>query len=97
MISLSEKEQRLVAYLQESVPLVKEPFALIGEKVGMTEEAVLQKLKEWLSSGIIRRFGGVVSHQQVGRRANAMSLWAVPPERIEEVAQLLSARPEVTH
>lgn len=97
MINLNEKEQQLVKYLQESIPLVERPFALISEEIGMTEESILQKVKEWLSSGIIRRFCGVVNHQRVGKVVNAMSIWAVPPEKIEEVVSRLSARPEVSH
>ena len=82
---LSDKEQELVRRLQEDIPLTRRPFADIAEQAGMTEAEVIAKVRKWEAEGTIRRFGAMVRHQRLGYKANAMSAWDVPEERVEEV------------
>ena len=97
MIQFTEQEKRLLAQVQDSIPLVPEPFAVIAESVGITGSAVIENLKTWQESGEIRRFGGVVRHRHLGFVANAMSVWAAPPEKVEGLGTILAARHEVSH
>ena len=92
-----EKEKELVRLLQDDIPLTPAPFAEIAEKAGMTEDEVLAKMKEWIADGTIRRFGAMVRHQRLGYKANAMSAWNVPDERVEEVGAVFAAAGEVSH
>lgn len=93
----SEKEKALVRVLQEDIPISPRPFTEIGEAVGMSEDEVLDKVREWQTDGTIRRFGAMVRHQKLGYKANAMSAWDVPDERTEEVGREFSAAGEVSH
>jgi len=93
----SEKEMALVRVLQEDIPISPQPFAEIGEEVGLSEAEVLDKVHEWLANGTIRRFGAMVRHQKLGYTANAMSAWDVPDERAEEVGREFAAATEVSH
>lgn len=94
---LSAKEKELVRLLQDDIPLTPAPFADIGAAVGMTEDEVLAKVREWLGDGTIRRFGAMVRHQRLGYKANSMTAWDVPDERAEEVGGILSGAAEVSH
>ncbi len=93
----SAKEQELVRVLQEDIPITPAPFADIGAAVGMTEDEVLAKVREWIADGTIRRFGAMVRHQKLGYKANSMTAWDVPDERAEEVGGILAASSEVSH
>ncbi|MCX7765821.1 MAG: Lrp/AsnC family transcriptional regulator [Candidatus Sumerlaeia bacterium] len=97
MKKLNEKEKALLRHLQDTIPVVERPFALLAEKVGITEEEVISLIKYWLAEGIIRRFGAIVRHYCTGKEANALSLWAVEDEKVVELAQALSRRKEVSH
>lgn len=94
---LSEKEKDLVRLLQDDIPLTPAPFADMGAAVGMSEAEVLEKVRQWLAEGTIRRFGAMVRHQRLGYKANAMSAWDVPDERTEEVGAMFSEAGEVSH
>lgn len=94
---LSEQEKELVRELQKGLPLVSRPFRDIADRFNVSEEEVIAKVKDFLSRGVIRRFGAVVKHQDVGYLANAMVVWPVPEERILEVGRMMSSFPEVTH
>ncbi len=97
MTFFSEQDKRLIVRIQESIPLVSEPFAVIAEQVGITGDAVIEKIKQWKAEGIIRRFGAVVHHRKFGKTANAMSIWSAPKEKKEELGKALAARKEVSH
>lgn len=93
----SRQEQELVRLLQDDIPITFSPFAGIGAAVGMSEDEVLARVREWLDDGTIRRFGAMVRHQRLGYKANAMSAWDVPDDRVEEVGRILADAGEVSH
>jgi len=82
---------------QDDLPLTQRPFAAVAEGCGVGEDELLETLRQWLRSGLIRRYGALVSHRKLGYESNAMVVWQVPPERLEEVGHLFAANPEVTH
>lgn len=96
MAGLSAREMELVAAIQGGLPLVSRPYAAIGEIVGMSEEQVIKHLTEWQADGTIRRMGVIVRHHELGYRANAMVVWNIPDERVQEVGRLLGEQSVVT-
>ncbi|MDI6632194.1 MAG: Lrp/AsnC family transcriptional regulator [Thermoanaerobacteraceae bacterium] len=96
-MTVTEKEQHLILELGNNFPIESRPFAVIGARLGMTEDEVLARVKEFMARGIIRRLSVALRHQNVGFTANAMIVWKVPPERLDEVGRILASFPEVTH
>jgi siroheme decarboxylase len=92
---LTEGDRRLLAAIEDGLPLVPRPFAAIGERVGLAEHEVIATLAR-LRAGVIKRIGVVVRHHEVGYRANAMVVWDVPDERVKEVGRRLAELPFVT-
>jgi len=82
-------DRALVAVVQDGLPLVPQPYAAIGERLGLPESEVRDRLRRMLESGAIRRLGVVVRHRELGYRANAMVVWDVPDERVAELGRLL--------
>ncbi|MCX7897637.1 MAG: Lrp/AsnC family transcriptional regulator [Rhodocyclaceae bacterium] len=93
---MSATQRRLIAALQPGLPLVPEPFAQLAEETGMTEEALLWQLKQWLEEGSVKRFGVVVRHHELGFCANAMVVFDVPDETASEIGSRLAAERGVT-
>lgn len=94
-VSLSPLAQALINRYQRGLPLVPEPYAAMAAELGVTEADVLDTLRELKRSGVLSRVGGVVAHGRVG--ASTLAAMAVPQEHLEEVAAIVSARPEVNH
>ena len=93
---LSAPDRRLLAALQDGLPLVPQPFAALGAKVGMAEQDVIAALARLRAEGVITRLGVIVRHHEVGYRANAMVVWDVPDEQVAEAGRTLAALPFVT-
>ncbi len=94
---LSDRDKEIVRVLQEGVPLVNRPFQALAGQLDMSEEELLETIEDFLRRGIIRRFGAVMRHQDLGYVANAMIVWQVPEDRIEEVGGIMAGFQEVTH
>lgn len=89
-------EQSLLRALQHGLPLVPRPFDALGERVELSGALVCALIDEWLASGLLRRFGVVVRHHELGYGANAMCVWDVADERAAELGSKLGAEPGVT-
>jgi DNA-binding Lrp family transcriptional regulator len=96
MDGVTPADRALLAALADGLPLEERPYAAIGHRLGLPEEAVLVRLRALCDSGVIRRFGVVVRHHELGYRANAMVVWDVPDARIDAAGRALAAAPEVT-
>ena len=88
-------DRRLLDEFQRDFPLVSRPYAILAERLGVAEEAVIERLTRLTAEGAISRVGAVFKPHTAG--SSTLAAMAVPPERLEEVADLVSAYPEVNH
>ena len=89
-------EQRLIAALQPGLELVSRPFARLGERAGIGESEVLARIAGWIEEGLIKRFGVVVRHQELGYRANAMVVFDAPDRDVDRIGRQLATEASVT-
>ncbi|MDH5436118.1 MAG: AsnC family protein [Gammaproteobacteria bacterium] len=85
----SESDIRLIEVIQDGIPLVSQPYAAIGKKIGLTESQVIERIKSFQDNGIIKRFGIVVRHHELGYHANAMVVWDIPDDQVQMLGQCL--------
>lgn len=85
----------LLDRFQRDLPLEPRPFARIAVKLGLSEAEVIERLVDMQAAGRIARVGGTVRPNTAG--ASTLAALAVPEERIDEVAALVSAEPGVNH
>ena len=96
-LHLDAIDRALIKATQAGLPLCPRPYAAVAEGIGLTEDLVLQRLNRMLEAGVIRRVGAVPNHYALGYRANGMSVWDVPDERVSEIGRRVGALDFVTH
>ncbi len=89
-------ERALLAALADGLPLKPRPFAALGARLGVTEAEALDALRALRDRGVVRRFGVVVRHHELGYRASAMVVWDVPDAAVDAAGRALAAAPGVT-
>jgi DNA-binding Lrp family transcriptional regulator len=95
---IGASDVKIMAELQRTLPMTKRPFKTIAEKLGITEEEVIQKTRDYGEKKYYRRFGATLRHQKAGFSANGMGIWAVPDEADRQrVGETLAKRHEVSH
>ena len=87
----------VVTATQAGLPLVPEPYAAVGEQIGIGGEQVMQQLRRMLDTGMLRRIGAVPHHYRLGLRGNGMSVWDVPDELAGELGERIGALDFVSH
>ncbi len=88
-------DRALLDRFQSGFPLEPRPFATIAKALGCDEQTVIDRLTVLREAGAISRVGAVVTPNKVGR--GTLAAMAVPVERLEEVAAIVSAQPLVNH
>ncbi len=86
----------LIEAIQDGLPLVARPYLHIAERLGCTEQQVIDRLGEMLDAGVIKRLGVVVRHHELGYRANAMVVWDVPDAEVDRLGFQLGRQDCVT-
>ena len=94
---LTDLEKQIIASLQEDMAITERPYLAISEKLGISEETLLETLQSLCDRGIIRRFGATLRHQKTGYTANAMAAWQVEEDRVVEVGKKLASFKQVSH
>jgi DNA-binding Lrp family transcriptional regulator len=93
--ALDDLDRRLLNDYQQDFPLSPTPYADIAHDLGVTESDVLARLEALKSAGAVSRVGAVVRPNTVG--VSTLAAMAVPPEKLESVAALVSGYTEVNH
>jgi siroheme decarboxylase len=94
---LTEVEKKVISIIQEDIPVTERPYLEISRRLGVSEDFILEVLRNLTDQGVMRRFGATLRHQKSGFTANAMVAWQVDESRIEEVGNIMAAFHEVTH
>jgi DNA-binding Lrp family transcriptional regulator len=95
MRDLKPHERHVVNAYQRDFPLTPRPFHDAAGTLGMGEGELLQTVRQLQAEDLVTRLGTVIKPNKVG--ASTLAAMAVPPECLDEVAELVSARPEVNH
>lgn len=93
--TLTEIERRLLDLYQRDFPLTPTPYADIARALGVSEAEVLAALRRLQNAGAVSRVGAVLRPRTVG--ASTLAAMAVPAERLEAIAAIVSAYPGVNH
>jgi DNA-binding Lrp family transcriptional regulator len=90
-------DRRIILATQEGLPLVEEPFALLGRQLGVDSAEVLERVAALQAAGIIRRIAAVPNHYKLGYRENGMTVWNVRDECVRECGCRIGALEFVSH
>ena len=94
---LTDLDKEFIRELQKDIEIIPEPFKKSAEKLGLTQQELFKKSKEFEENGIMRRFAAILRHRDAGFTANGMIVWKVPEEVINKVGYKLAEFPQVSH
>ncbi|HED16732.1 MAG TPA: Lrp/AsnC family transcriptional regulator [Gammaproteobacteria bacterium] len=96
-MSVDDVDRRIIQATQSGLPLVSRPYDEIAQRVGISTTEVIARMRILHQFGIIRRIAAVPNHYTLGYKANGMSVWDVPDDRVDELGQQIAALKFVSH
>ena len=90
-------DNRIIRSLHRGLAIESRPFLALAQELGTTENELLEVIRSLIADGVIRRYGAVVRHDQVGYSSNVLVAWKIPEERIDEFEAVIRDLTEVSH
>lgn len=95
-LELDAQDRAIVNRLQNGLPLVLHPYAVVAAELGVSEEALLARLTRLRDSGVLSRFGPMYHAERMGGGLTLAAM-AVPEADYAWVVEILNNVPEVAH
>jgi len=95
--ALDETDRRIIRATQAGLPVCARPYQRVADELGLDVGELMNRLRSMQAAGVIRRIAAVPNHYRLGFRANGMSVWDVPDERVAELGPRVGALDCVSH
>lgn len=93
---MDSKDRKLLNLVQEGLPLAEKPYQKLGEKIGLSAQEVINRLKSLYQKGYIRRLGGVFDSNKLGYSSLLVAV-ETESDKFQQVADYISNFCGVTH
>ena len=94
--NLDTIDRRIIDGLQGDFPICERPYQVAAERLGISEEELLQRLDRLLETRVLTRFGPMMQIERVGG-SFVLAAIAVPEADYERVVGQVNALPQVAH
>lgn len=89
-------DKALLNRIQSDFPVSSQPYAVIADEFGISEDEVIRRVQRLKSAGIIRRIGGNFVPGKLGY-VSTLCAGKVPEDQIETFAKEVNRYTGVTH
>ncbi|MDD4730379.1 MAG: siroheme decarboxylase subunit alpha [Desulfovibrio sp.] len=93
---IDEFDRKILNIIQSDYPIDSRPYAVVGERIGLSEDEVLERVNRLRDEGVIRRIGANFGSRQLGWRSTLCAA-QVPEERLDDFVAEVNRHEGVTH
>jgi len=95
--AIDATDRAIIVATQGGLPLVARPYHAIAQSLQLEPGQVMTRILRMQETGVIRRLGVVPNHYAIGYRANGMSVWDVPDDRVDQLGASVGGFEFVSH
>ena len=96
-MTIDATDRKILTATQGGLPLVAQPFAVVGSWIGLDEDEVITRVTALQESGVIRRIAAAPNHYALGMTANGMSVWDVDDAMVDALGPQVGGLDFVSH
>jgi DNA-binding Lrp family transcriptional regulator len=95
-MELEHEDRLLLEEIQQDFPLTPQPFEVIGKRCGLSEAGTIGRIRNLISSGIIRDIAAILDAEKIGYKSTLVAA-KVKPELVDALASRINLHPGVSH
>ena len=95
-MDLTDSDAELLNAVQWSFPLDAQPYAVLAERLGVTEAVVIDRLRAVKEAGVLRQLSAIFDTRALGY-SSALVAAKVDPDHIDAAAAVINEHPGVSH
>ena len=89
-------DRELLNAVQWDFPLEPAPYAVLGERLGISEPEVRERIAKVKRLGVLRQLSAIFDTRALGYNS-ALVAAKIDPDHVDEAAAVISAHPGVSH
>ncbi|MCG8636968.1 MAG: AsnC family transcriptional regulator [Desulfobacterales bacterium] len=93
---IDDTNKKILNSIQVDFPIHPRPYKIIAERLGLTEDDLIERITAMKDEYLIRRIGGNFSPDRLGYHSTLCAA-QVDEEKIERFKEVVNAFPGVTH
>ena len=94
--TLDAVDRKLLNLVQTQFPLTVKPYHALGEKLGISGEEVLSRIRSLKQASIIRNIAAIFDTRRIGYQTSLVAM-KVDPARLDQAAKVVNKHPGVSH
>ncbi len=95
MIDINQ-QRKILKQLSSGLPICENPYKEVADVSGVDESELFEFVKDLLDSNVISRFGMVVNQEAVGYEENAIVVWDIPDDEVDQIGALLGLQEKIS-
>lgn len=95
MQEIDQRDRELLNALQNDLPLVSTPFAVLGQRIDMSEKEVLKRAEKLKREGLLRQISASFDPRALGYQSTLVAA-QVSEDRTDHAAAIINLHPGVT-
>lgn len=93
---MDDLDKTILSKIQTDFPIARRPFDALAEQSDATAEQIMARIDRMIGAGEIRRLGAVFDSKSLGYVSTLVAA-RIPPDRLDQIAEMVSELPGVTH
>ena len=94
--TFDDVDKALLTEIQKQFPIDHRPFQILGEKLGISEQACLERINRLKTNQVIRQISAIFDTRALGYQSTLAAM-NVDPSRVDEAAEVINQHPGVSH
>ncbi|GBF07718.1 AsnC family transcriptional regulator [Deinococcus aerius] len=88
--------EQLLNRIQRDIPIVRRPYQVIAEEVGLTEQEALEILREVKAEGVLRQVSAIFDTRTLGYKSSLVAA-VYGEDQLDAGAEVVNGHPGVSH
>ena len=96
-VILDQIDRKIMQQIQDDFPLEQEPWLEISNRLKISEDEVITRLKRLIEMGAIVKIGPIFDSSKIGLKSATLVAMRVPKDQIDDIARVINQYNNVSH